>query len=62
MTNGEKIRSMTDEELAEFLDEDASYTCLICARRDAKDSCVNYECKNKVLEWLKQEVSEDAGD
>ena len=62
MTNADRIRQMTDEELAEFLDKDASYTCLICARRDAKDSCVDYVCKNVVLEWLKQEVSEDACD
>lgn len=61
-SNADRIRQMTDEELAEFLDKDASYTCLICARRDAKDSCGDYECKNVVLKWLKQEANEDATD
>ena len=62
LTNADRIRQMTDEELAEFLDKDASYTCRICTRRDAKDSCCDYVCKECVTKWLKQEVSEDAAD
>ena len=58
-SNADRIRQMMDEELAEFLDKDASYTCQICARQDAKDSCGNYECRNAVIEWLKQEVKTD---
>ena len=59
MTNSDRIRQMTDEELAEFLDEDASYTCRICTRQDAKNSCSDYECKKFVLNWLQKEADED---
>lgn len=66
MTNGDKIRRMRDEELVEFIDiysvED------VCRRRCAKTgverySCTSYGegCKRGILQWLKQEVCEDAG-
>lgn len=53
MTNSQKIRAMTDEELAAFL----------CSRQMCGDCPHLYDgtCeggKNGHLEWLKQEVSE----
>lgn len=61
MTNGDKIRAMTDEELAEFF-------CQIsqCCGNDASCSmCPIYDgCAQNVMcveRWLKQEVREDAG-
>lgn len=63
MTNGDKIRAMTDEELAEFIDiyniEDICKTrCAVVNYQD----CIGCEnCKGNILLWLKQEVSEDAG-
>lgn len=50
MTNGDKIRAMTDEELAIQLEEFICYNVKECRREDI--SCT--EC---ALKWLKQEVS-----
>lgn len=51
MSNGDRIRQMTDEELCDFMAES------IC---DSVDICRNdtpcYECR---LAWLKQEVSDE---
>lgn len=53
MTNGDKIRAMTDEELADFMAES------IC---DSVDICMNdTPCRECRLAWLKQEAGEDAG-
>ena len=61
-TNADRIRKMTDEELAEFILNETnrvfqcnhcSYTGRICDKR--------MKCKKQIIEWLKQEVSEDAG-
>ena len=52
LTNGDRIRQMTDEELArEFSDS----ICNIVENCEKDISC--YDCK---MQWLKQEVSEDA--
>ena len=57
LTNGEKIRQMTDEELAAFIDiydiEDICKTR--CAKTgEARERCMCYgeECKSHILEWL----------
>lgn len=49
-TNGDKIRAMTDEELAEWLDEFGNCRC--CA--DIPTRC-HMECCYGHMEWLKQE-------
>lgn len=56
-TNGDRIRQMTDEGLAEFIAQRRTCdTCCITLTR-----CITTaHCKDGVLEWLKQEVSEDA--
>jgi hypothetical protein len=66
MTNADRIRQMTDEELAEFIDiydiEDICRTR--CAKTgEARERCMCYgeQCVNNILQWLKREVSEDAG-
>lgn len=63
-TNADRIRQMTDEELAAFIDiydiEDICKTR--CAKTgEARENCMCYgeECKGNILAWLKQEVSED---
>ena len=50
MTNGDKIRQMSDEELAKNM---LNLTD-VCINRDCKDRCL--DC---VLEWLREEVQED---
>ena len=58
ITNGDRIRSMSDEELAEFLDRwemgDIDYSKTFC------DLCEGqYDCHDDCwLDWLKQEVKE----
>ena len=60
MTNGDKIRAMSDEELADFLGgiaDNCNYiTCDNCPMYDA---CVDVPIS--MQKWLKQEVNEDAG-
>lgn len=63
-TNGDRIRNMTDEELAEWLDNVAG--CGVCVLNEGKyrysgDHCAHeYECIPYIEKWLKQEVGEDA--
>ena len=49
MTNGEKIRAMTDEELA----ESGMIECPMFLR-----NCFIKDCNECKVEWLKQEVEE----
>lgn len=56
MINVDKIRNMTDEELAEFLDNSQ---CAHCAYEEGCDD--NAECSRGILEWLRNEVNEDNG-
>ena len=50
MSNADRIRAMSDEELAGFLDE---FGCALMP----KDNCVKYRCIDCFLKWLKQEVT-----
>ena len=57
MTNADKIRSMTDEELVVFLDNFSSL-CLECSEDFKNENCPIYKsgryCKPKhIMEWLK---------
>lgn len=48
MTNGDRIRAMTDEELAERLDENiACYKCWL------ENECHGKSCKEMFMEWLR---------
>ena len=48
MTNGDKIRTMTDEELAKFLTDD------FCELLNCKSPCDGH-CDRRMLDWLKEE-------
>ena len=51
-TNADRIRNMTDEELAEFLDNATLAKIPWCS-----DECPKEEiCSNCALEWLKKET------
>ena len=54
-TNADRIRAMTDEELAEVL-RDAQ--CNTCAWQ-GNDCDYADECKAEKLEWLKQEIKDE---
>ena len=58
MTNADRIRNMTNEELVVFLDEFSS-RCLDCAEDAKNQSCPIYKeghyCRPKdIMEWLQQ--------
>ena len=55
MTNAQKIRAMNDEELAEFLDENAEY-CHVGLCKDGET------CRICCLKWLQQPAEEDDHD
>lgn len=61
MTNADRIRQMTDEELAELIANENDF-CSLCAY---KSDTLRYKqpkaCMHGFYEWLKQEVSDDAG-
>lgn len=57
MTNADKIRAMTDEELAHLLN-----TCVCPTKKCPKefdDRCKMSDCEKCWRDWLKQEVSDN---
>lgn len=58
MTNGEKIRSMTDEELAKFLDGILS-DCDYCPMWAICHEAALSNCGKIWVQWLKREVKND---
>jgi hypothetical protein len=63
MTNGDKIRQMSDEELAKFLD--ITCGCSVCFLDAIAGECKGFvssvDCIVNKLKWLKQVVEEGAG-
>lgn len=57
MTNGDKIRAMTDEELADWFAP--HMMCNICDKKNKPVGCNRDECRKYALVYMKQEVSED---
>ena len=53
MTNADRIRSLSDEELAEFLCDISGGDCTYCV---ANDLCHNGH--NGMIVWLKKEVED----
>lgn len=54
VTNADKIRSMTDEELTDFFLYDEVYFCSLCKYYGT--TCDGYGCRESMLKWLKQPV------
>lgn len=58
-TNGDRIRAMSDEELAEEMSVRLSEDCLMCPVLQADcpvwDETKNVECKDAMLNWLREE-------
>lgn len=55
-TNADRIRAMSDEELAEFLSTPCE--CFVSPEEDGYIECGNDLCKKRLLEWLKQPAEE----
>lgn len=59
MTNIEKIRNMSEEELAEFLDKVHEYPCIVCCNNLSccrRNNAPEPVCKRHYLSWLKEEA------
>lgn len=56
MTNADKIRSMSDGELAEFIRHNNGCEC--CALDFASYECNTSSCKEGIWEWLESECVE----
>lgn len=63
MTNADRIRNMTNEELVVFLDGFSSQ-CIECAEYEKNESCPIYKegryCRpQEIMEWLQQPAKEN---
>jgi hypothetical protein len=64
MTNADKIRSMNDEQLADWIMRYVE-PCALCAYYKCGEGCSpppNTDCETGRLEWLKQEHKENSND
>lgn len=60
MTNADRIRQMTDEELAAWLAP--RMLCGDCPLNDTEDNllvCESFDCTKAVLKYLQQDAKED---
>lgn len=59
ITNADRIRSMTDEELADFLEEvengDLDYPITFCDMCKTGGNALNLDCKGCLKHWLQKE-------
>ena len=60
MTQADRIRSMSDEELAEFLSESTNCDCCNIQCPDKLNCPSMSSCYCRHLEWLQSEVEEEA--
>ena len=61
MTNADKLRAMTDEELARLFDDVLKYNVVAEPDADICCDCHKTDCTPCWLDWLKQEVDVDNG-
>lgn len=56
-TNADRIRSMSDEELAELMDKATDYfNCDECEFRHLDDCGTSLLCQRHILKWLQEEI------
>jgi hypothetical protein len=59
MTNADRIREMSDEELAEWIN-DTGVICNLCAYQKECDAhCSRETCIEGIAKWLQQPAEED---
>lgn len=58
ITNADRIRSMTDEELAKYLIKltEVIHTCDLCKPLYKENKSCDCHCEAGVLRWLKMEI------
>lgn len=62
-TNADRIRSMTDQELAVFLSRDLKQPCDYCQLEDLEGACTETLCDDAMMKWLQhpaEKPEEDA--
>lgn len=59
MTNADKIRSMTDEELAKWIESPGFFSCNMCVHLIGSAECKEENCAKAALKWIKQEAEEE---
>lgn len=64
LTNADRIRAMSDEELAKFLFDALSYKtmCAFCVPVKFSSLKCDGRCRNGILKWLQQPAKEGGGD
>lgn len=62
MTNADRIRAMSDEELMKAIFDElpCEDVCRFCVPTMRADKMCDWHCKNGILKWLQQPVKEDA--
>lgn len=58
MTNGDRIRAMTNEELAKMMEDNGDCPPRACPYDEVAAYITRKECEICWVEWLKEEVSE----
>lgn len=53
-TNADRIRTMSDEELAEFLSKDLKEPCDCCQLAVFEGACTETLCDDAMIKWLQQ--------
>ncbi len=58
ITNADRIRLMSDEELADFLGDIPGNVCVCCSCEQYDEKCVSTACVDGICEWLEQEAED----
>ena len=59
LTNADRIRAMTDEELANLINSEFYSQCEWCNGDNPIEVCMSGDCIACIVEWLRQPVKED---
>lgn len=59
ITNADRIRAMSDEELAVFLSRDLKEPCDYCQLAVFEGACTETLCEDAMMKWLQQPAEGD---
>lgn len=59
LTNGDKIRAMSNRELAEFLSYYKEFSCEICPRNPRTCAYIKNGCEDGMIAWLNSEAEDN---
>ena len=62
ITNADRIRAMSDEELAVFLSMDLKQPCDYCQLADFEGACTETLCEDAMMKWLQQPTEKQKED